>query len=396
MQEKTVLLAKFDGIRNDVDSERLSVRDLASGTNVDLDLSGKPSTRLGFTQRVACAPSSFEGFGSYGYFLDGTDLKRFAPPSTILTLRSGLSPTKRIAFEEMNGDVFYSNTEVTGKITQGMDRPWGIAVPDLPTASTTAGDLRSGWYGYTMTFVRRNGQESGAKRMNIVQVTDNSGLLLQNIPISTDPDVTTKNIYFTGRNGETPMLVGSIPNATTSFSYLHNVAGARPVATMFRGPPPSGHLLSYFNGRIFIAQGSYLWHTDAFAPEQVDFRQGFTPIGDEITVVAPVETGIFVATQNRTLFLAGDSPEKFMFTEVAPYGAPLGNHVYVDGSKVTKDGIPKTVVGWLSKKGFCVGSSDGTLTNMTQSRYILPSVNRAATVFKQRGGLTQFISVLYT
>ena len=395
MKEKTVLVDKLFGIRNDTDVERLDIGDLESGVNIDIDNTGKPTRRLGFTRRVACTPKSMASFGAFAYFLDGTDLKRYSPPSTVATLRSGLDASKRVVYTEMNADVFYSNGEITGKVTQGLDRPWGIVVPILPPASLTTGDLREGWYGYTMTYVRRNGLESGAQRTVSIKVSDNQGVTLNGVPVSSDPDVTSKNIYFTGRNGELPMLVGSIPNSQTLFNYRYDKAGSVSVRTMFRGPPPSGHLLARWNGRIFIAQGEYLWHTDAFAPEQVDYRNGYTPIGEEATILAPVEGGIFVATQNRTLFLRGDSPDKFYFTEVAPYGAPLGNTVYADGAFMTKEGLPKTVAGWLSKTGFCVGTSDGSLVNLTQARYVLDDTKRAATTFKQRGGLTQFISVLY-
>lgn len=396
MKQKTVQIEKLNGIRNDVDIERLAVGDLASGVNIDLDETGKPSRRLGFTQRVAGTPKSLFGAGAYGYLLDGTDLKLFTPPSLLTVLRSGLSASKRISFTEFNADIFYSNTEVTGKISQRVDKPWGIPTPASSAATVSSGNLRDGWYGYTITFVRRNGQESGARHMSVVKVANNQGFSLSAIPVSTDPDVTRKNVYVTGRNGELPMLVGFIPNAQTIFDYRYDMAGSVPVTTMFRGPPPKGHLLASFNGRILIAQGEYLWYTDPFAPEQVDYRKGYIPLGEEATIIAPVTSGVFVATQSRTLFLSGDSPEKFIFTEVAPYGAPLGDVVYVDGSFVTKDGIPKTVAGWLSKTGFCAGADDGTLTNLTQTRYTLGATKRTATVFKQRGGLTQFISVLYS
>jgi hypothetical protein len=395
MKEKTAEINTLKGIRNDLDPERLEVGDLVSGVNVDLDDSGKPSRRLGYVRRISCTPKSIFGAGSYGYLLDGTNLKLFSPPSTLTTLRSGMASNKRISFVDLLGAVYYTNGEVTGKIENKVDKPWGISVPAIPAASVTIGSLRDGWYGYTTTYVRRNGQESGAKRMNLVKVLDNQGFTLSGIPVSSDPDVTHKYVYVTGRNGEVPMRVGTIPNNVTTFDYRHDVAGDVQVTTMFRGPPPSGHLLTYFKGSILIAQGDYLWHTDPFAPEQVDFRSNYIPLGEEATVLAPVESGLFVATRSRTLFLAGDSPGKFILSEVAAYGAPLGNAVPVDGSRITKDGLPKSCVGWMSDTGFCVGASDGTLTNLTQGRYIVNSAERAATTYKQRGGLTQFISVLF-
>lgn len=395
MKEKTAQLDGFDGIRNDVDVERLSARDLASGSNIDLDNTGKPSLRRGGSRRVSGAPRSLWSSGPYGYFLDGTSFKMFAPPSTVTTLRTGLSAYNAMAYTELNGAVYYTNSEITGRVVDGASRPWGTPVPVLPAATIVSGNLRAGRYGVTATYKRRNGQESGARYMQQVVVEDGDGFSLA-LSASTDPDVESIRVYVTGRNGELPFFVGEVPSDQATFVYTDDAPGSVPIATMFKGPPLPGHLSCSFNGRILIARGRYLWYTDPYSPELVDLRKGYLPLDDRPTILAPASAGVYVATRSRTVFLRGSSPESFVVQPVAPYGAPRGNFVEVDGGVVTKDGIAGPCVAWLSARGLVVGDGDGRIVNLSQKRYVLPDVDRAATVFKQRGGLNQFVSVLFT
>lgn len=395
MKEKTVQLDRFDGIRNTTDTERLSARDFSSAENVDLDPTGKPTRRLGATLRTICAPKCLWSDGSRAYFLDGTSLKTFTPPSAVATLRTGLSANQRVAYAQMNGTVYYSNGLVTGKVEQGVHGVWGIETPALPGAIPMLGALPAGRYGYTMTFVRANGQEGGARRMQSIQLGVVGGISMSNIAVSTDATVTSKRVYITGTDGTKPFLVGTIPNAQTTFNYTHNVGGSVMVDTMFKGVLPAGHLLGAFNARIVVARGRYLWFSDPYAPERTDLNKGYLPLSDEPTILAPVESGIYVATRGQTFFLRGTSPEDLVAQEIAPYGAPLGEAVEVSGGMVTDKGIPGTVVGWMSDRGFVVGDKAGNLTNLTERRYVLPETERVATTFKQRGGLTQFISVLF-
>lgn len=396
MKEKTVQINGVTGIYNTTDSERLKAGDLVSGVNIEIDATGKPSRRLGATRRVACTPSSFWSDGSVGYFLDGSALKLFMPPSTISTLRSGLSD-RRIAFAQFGPmpTVYYTNGDVTGKIDGGVDKPWGIVVPTLPDVAIIAGDLRAGWYGFTMTFLRSNGMESGAPRMGMVKVNDNGGFALANLQVSTDPDVTRKRVYITGRNGEEPFLVGEIPNSQTGFAYTYPVKGTRICDKILKGPPPAGHLLDYNNSYLFVARGSEIIHTEPFSPELCDLRSNYLRVGAEPTIMKGVEGGLYVATREQTMFLAGDTPKTYAMKHVLPYGAPLGNAVELQGNLVTKDGLPGQVVAWMSARGWVVGDAQGNVINLTERRYNAPTSNRAASVFKQRGGLNQLVSVLF-
>lgn len=396
MKEKTAQISTINGIRNVVDSERLSTGDLVAGVNIDLDVGGKPTRRLGADRRVTGTPKGlWSGDGRRAYYQDGTDLKEFTPPAATRVVRASLSVNARPVFETMNGVVYYTNGLVTGSIVNGETRSWGTPVPALPSVVVGAGNLKAGTYGWTMSFVRRNGQESGCHRMLTVEAGDNASLIFTMPTTSDDAEVTHKNLFITGCNGEEPFLVGTVPLATATSTYASERLGSVIADTMFKGPPPPGHLLCAYNGRIFIAQDKYLFYTDPSAPELVNYRKNFIFIGAEPTVLAPTKSGIYVATRGEHVFLNGDSPEKFVLQPLAPYGAPIGNAVLVDGGVVLKDGVEGACIAWMSNEGVVVGDGEGNLRNLNQRRYVTASAERASTTFKQRSGLTQFISTLY-
>jgi hypothetical protein len=397
VKEKTVQIDKFAGKRNTTDSERLRATDLLDGVNVDLDATGKVSRRMGVTRRATGDASSLWSDGVRGYYMDAGVLKTFTPPSTTATVRSGLSTALRMSFAEMNGTVYYSNNQVTGRIVGSVDKPWGIPVPPAAALAATGGDMAAGTYGVTVVYRRSDGQISGAPRAQFITVGANAGVTVSGISASADPEVTLKEIYFTPTNGEAFYRVATIANATTTYTRTNNVPGTVELITSLKEPPPPGHLLCKYNGRIFVASGAYLFHSEPFWPELFDLRKNYLPFIEEPTILAPVDGGIYVATRGKTVFLRGDSPESFVPVDVAPYGAPLGNYVEADASMVLGEDaqLAGTLVGWMSSTGFVVGDSTGKLVNLTQRRYTPAEAQRTASVFKQRGGLTQFISVLF-
>jgi hypothetical protein len=321
VKEKTVLIDKFAGIRDTTDSERLSAADLLGAVNMDLDATGKLTRRLGVTRRVAGTPDSLWSDGSRGYYLDAGALKMFSPPTTTTTLRSGLSTVLRMQYTVMNGTVFYSNNQVTGRIVDGASKAWGIEVPPPPVLAATDGVLPVGTYGCTTVYRRADGQISGAPRMRTLKLTAPGGIAVSGMTASSDAEVTHKEVYFTGTDGEELFLAAILPNATTTFVRTTDTALTVPLTTMLKSPPPPGHLLCAYNARIFIARGAYLFYSDPYALELFDLRKNYLPTGEEPTILAPVDGGIYVATRGKTIFLRGSGPEDFVPVDVAPYGS---------------------------------------------------------------------------
>ncbi len=89
-------------------------------------------------------------------------------------------------------------------------------------------------------------------------------------------------------------------------------------AAMFRPgdfvDPPAGHLLEYHAGRIFIASDETVYFTQgAGALHLVDPAGGFLPVrGGRVRLLAAVDDGLFVGTDQEVFFAAGRDPKDFL------------------------------------------------------------------------------------
>lgn len=143
-----------------------------------------------------------------------------------------------------------------------------------------------------------------------------------------------------------------------------------------------GKYLATFRGRLYAADDKTVWYSDAMAPQQTDIRRNFIQVPDEVTLLGPVDDGLYIATSKKTYFLSGRTPTEFMLAEVADYGAIPGTGSYVEHTLFSAGRIDSnSVLLWASPKGICVGLNGGVSRNLTENRYTMPSGDRGAGVF---------------
>lgn len=149
--------------------------------------------------------------------------------------------------------------------------------------------------------------------------------------------------------------------------------------------PPIGHKLEVYNGRMYIAEGSTLWYSEPFAYSTFCLADSFIYFPYRIRTISATLEGIYVGTENRMYFLAGDGPKNFQSFSVANVGPFLGSAVKVRGYKLS--GLHKlgydpsgTVVIWASQEGIMLGLNNGRVMSLTQRRLTLPPANVSAGV----------------
>jgi hypothetical protein len=136
---------------------------------------------------------------------------------------------------------------------------WGVAAPlTAPTVATGAAGTLIGVYYYTITFQNNNispPSESGSGPFSVPVTATSQQIVLTAIPVSTDPQVTVKNIYrFGGTIGGTALLVGTITNATTTFTdNLADslVTGQQLIIRQDPAPPGGWQSIAYHKGRMW-------------------------------------------------------------------------------------------------------------------------------------------------
>lgn len=178
------------------------------------------------------------------------------------------------------------------------------------------------------------------------------------------PDKTEETIYYTNAN------VNGYVNAD-------GVSNTFAVPTQeFKTAPPVGQHIAYYNARLYIGQNQTLWYTDAGALGRVTIRSNWISLEDEITMLEPVDNGLWISTGDQfgsIFFLSGSTPESFVRIRRADYGVIQGTAVRVENAEsVLGDiGIQGTAIIFAMEHGICVGGNGGQFINLTYNKYKL-------------------------
>ncbi len=347
--------------------------------NADVDNSGRLRRRAGYVK-------VFGGLGCRGgfscplgtYFIHGTDLCRLNDDDTVTVLLAGVTgPTPTYAF--FNDVVYFSDGLITRTITAAGVQPWGIPVPATPVVYTSAGAMPAGTYLVAVTSIDAAGRESGASGLATATIAKGT---TGSLVVTGLPSARSIRVYASTPNGATLFLAAERSAGTTAVTIANAELGTgAPLATRDICPPPAGHIIREHAGRIYIAADRVLWVTEPYAPDWVNAISGFIMQAAPITVVEPVETGLWVVS-DQTYFFRGDGPENFDVRPRLPYGAVPGT-----GTKVpyTSDVV------WYSNRGLVLASGDGQVNNL-QEQNVAPHAGTAgATLVREHDGLRQAV-----
>lgn len=262
-------------------------------------------------------------------------------------------------------------------------------IPGTPTTGTATSPVWTGnlvgTYYYLVTYA--NGfQESSASPpslgttfTNVFAVAEVSGPALITLPISSDPQVTGRNIYrFGGTNSEI-QLVGTVNDNTTT-GFVDNTPDASVVGqtlVQHRDPPQPFFSITAHKGRMWgfgyagtavgeassIQGTSDLWFSNYEEPWAFNNVSQIMTIGRNSggdVAVKLASTGSILCCLKSKSFWAvyGDTPQDFIAMQLAPIGC---------GSK-------KSVVSaygrlfWLSNEGAVYMFDGSNFTNISDNR----------------------------
>lgn len=382
---------KFSGINNVLPPQRVGDSELVTATNADVGLSGELRRRSGFTEQAAgCHKNVHQADGFLLATRDGGELVAIAGATTT-SLHPVLGVARVWYCNLPDGRTTFSNGLING-ITDGASiTSFGIPVPEsVGGATPVSGDLHPGDYQYQLTYVRlSDGLEGGPAYSNPTAVPD-GGVLLQGLPVLDDHKI---NVYLTGANGEHAYLAGS--TTSEAFSYLgKNDALVLPCRTDHFSPAPIGTITAFWRGRVLVAQGSLLWASRTNSWESFDLRRDFKQFSAPITLIQPVDGGIFVGTEKELAFLAGTEFDKLAYTRVLDGPVVLGSGVAVRGELVQRGqgtGQGAAMI-CIAARGLVAGFSDGGIARMTEGRYAT-DVTEVAATFRMVNGAPQYLAV---
>jgi len=386
--------AVFKGLRNNVGTDGFELGDLDAAQNVDIDDAGDALLRRGHpAASIAGATHSLWSDGTTCLAVNAGSLVQIHPDLSTSQLRSGMSDAP-VSYDSPpgSGRVYWSDGVRSGVVEAGRNRSWGLEVPPTLSARATGGALPPGRYQFAATFLRIDGQESGAARAGLLELTSTGGLEIT-VPQPSDTDVVEVAVYVSKTDGAALYYERSLSVGTTSTTVAAVPTGTRVLAAQHLSNPPAGSIVAYFAGRMLVAANGVIYPSRPYAYELFDLREAVPFGGARIDLLAPVSDGVFVAAGDQTIFLAGRDPSTWVYTVKAAYGAIPGTAVRSFGGVFAPDRDEQCVM-WASPRGVCAGFDGGRFVNFTEDRFAFPVQPAGAGVIRPWRGTQQYITTL--
>ncbi len=263
--------------------------------------------------------SIYSGCG-FCVFRQGNDLKALNDDYSVSTVRSGFCSGRPMSYLLVEGKVYYSDGVLSGVLESNgnvtvKSRSWGLEVPLPPGLCGMTGSLLSGLYQLALTYERRDGQESGASILSLIDLS--MGGISIKYRFSKDPDVRTVNIYLSLVNDGPLCLLTKESNQHGGddygvFNYSSQSTLGNVLTTEGLKPPPPSSLIEHYNGRLYVAKHCTVWYSELFAYEVFDLsNSGFTFDAPITRLRAYPDGGISVETTSHVYFFKGKDAELF-------------------------------------------------------------------------------------
>lgn len=394
------------GINNLADEGALPRGALREAVNVDLSPQGRPRRRPGYqsayTGTLVHSAWSNPLLGSLALFVDDGQLMalRLGGTADSLGVTVGNAP---LSFALIADRVYFSNRFTSGMLTLDLEaHAWSPEQPDgQPTlAAVTGYSLDVGLYQLAVTFVDKLGRESGSSLAAAVQVEQGGGITLDAIPQPQDlAQAQAIHVYLTGPNDAALKLSDVLPIGVTDL-VIGQAAHGRNLATQLLLPLPAGHIVRGHNGRQFVAvDDEILWSEPMryglYNPVSNRLRglpgrvQMMEPVGD-----GSAGAGVYVASGERTVFLAGADPASYTRVPVRSTGAVPGTSIRVPGTAMGLQTSDDVLV-WLAQDGiYCIGLPGGQVVALKEGEAVTDGADSGATLFRKEAGAQRLITTL--
>jgi hypothetical protein len=152
---------------------------------------------------------------------------------------------------------------------------------------------------------------------------------------------------------------------------------------------PPGQRIAYHKGKLLVARGKVLYISDALC-DHYDIRTGFRVFENNITMLRPVDEGVYVA-DGKTWYLA-DDPSEYKKEWVSNLDAIPYSDTTIDGAFVG-EGLEGRIAIWSTSEGVCLGDNKGAFKIVTPN-YIMPPAVEGAAVIRNINGVVHYLATI--
>lgn len=162
--------------------------------------------------------------------------------------------------------------------------------------------------------------------------------------------------------------------------------------------PPTATDIEAFNGRIYLAAGNVVWATELFLFDYVDRDRNYMQFEFPVTMLASVEDGLYVGTEQSFHFLSGTLAEGMTMRDLSNSGIIRGSVTRAPADKVhpaaRQGGVPVTkAIICLATDGVYALFKSGEVYNLTQDKVVFPAAVNSAALFREQDGVNSYVAV---
>ena len=399
---KTVSLGPWRGMSNTYDetSPRYATTEQSLGflrdaLNVDIDRDGFVRRRDGYTRLAAMKDAhSLAAVGPYMLVIDdGTlwsILLNYERPKKA-ALVSGLAPDPmRWAFAGM--EAYGCNGTDTVRVTSAMTAsPWALPNPGTPTLSyAPVGELPPGKYLVATTHVSSDGRESGAALSAPIMLNQQGGIHVT--PQRIDPSASWTNIYVTEPNGTVLYYTSTSAENTlvTQTPMTHD-----PLQTMnLTGPPEGAYMVQAYRGRLLVCAGSALYWSQPLTYHLFNLAVDVQMFASPPVMIAPLNTGFYIATEDTVYWVAGDDPSEWTLTQVDTPRVTTTEPLIIQGAKIPALESEDLVALWVTSDGLVAGREGGRTVLLTREMLAIDPHEGGSLVHREHKGISHILTNL--
>lgn len=354
---------------------------LRDAVNVDILDTGMIRRRKGRTKLISGNCHSVWSEDGILLMVKDNNLVLVKPDYSTTTIKAGIGP-RVVQYAQVNGEVYYSNGVVSGKVVNGVNVEWGVEIPKTaPTPSSVSGSLFPGRYQVACTYINIYGEEGGGSAARSINISDGSGISIST-PAASSVETMKCRVYMTSQNGEVFYLVGeTTPGSTITISSAPEYT--IPMSTQFMTKMLPGDLIEYYRGRMYSAVGNILWYSQPYTYGLLNPLSNYIVYPSEITILKAVRDGMYLAA-DKTYFLSGSGGADFDQMDIFDEGA----------AKYSASNIPNAKdILWYSKRGIMLGSEGGQIVNLQDGRVRPDPVETGVTLYREQDSITQVLGV---
>lgn len=159
-----------------------------------------------------------------------------------------------------------------------------------------------------------------------------------------------------------------------------------------------GHILEFYNSRLYAANDSNLFYSDATVLTRMDKRKNAIAFPGRMTMLKAVADGLYVsctdkAAGDKTFFLKGGDPYEFLMIEILDEAAYEGSAITIDGDDIGRGASGKTIR-FLTPSGPYKGYPNGILVEQQGGLFgIDDDVEVASSILKTDNGYQQYLAI---